>query len=195
MATADAGSRTQPAPVLLVWAVVGVQVLLILQLWVMGLGWGGVLYAASVLQGLVLLVVAVLLAVRRRLLVVLVPVVSVVLSLVLQGADALLTARACSPGAKAAVAELGLPSLVDDDDPSSYELAFPSGCSMLFAPGRPDAVVLEDLREAARRTGWAFTGEQRSDRVEISDGRWTIELEPHQDEDGPAELVVRPRRR
>ena len=188
------GSSSRPGPVLLVWAVVGVQALLALQFWVMGLGWGGVLYAANVLQGLVLVGVAVLLAVRRRLLVVLVPVVSVALSLGLQATDALLTARACSPAAKAAVAELGLSYAVDDGDPDTYVLAFPSSCSALFGPGRPDDVVLEEYRAAARRAGWEFTGEQRSDRVEISDDAWTVEVEPYRAEDGLVELVVRARR-
>ncbi|GAA1431312.1 hypothetical protein GCM10009616_18110 [Microlunatus lacustris] len=125
MATDDAGSWTRPAPALLVWAVVGVQVLLVLQFGAMGLGWGGALYAANVVQGVVLLVVAVLLALRRRLLVVLVPVVSVVLSLGLQGADVLLRAQACPPAAEAVVAELGLPAVLDDVDPSTPVIAFP----------------------------------------------------------------------
>lgn len=90
MLTDDTDLPPRPGPALLVWAVVGVQALLVLQFAAMGLGWGGVLYTVNVLQGVVLLLVAVLLAVRRRLLVVLVPVVSVVLSLGLQGAEALL---------------------------------------------------------------------------------------------------------
>ena len=68
-----------------------------------------------------------------------------------------------------------------------------------YLPSREDLldgvvdVVLEEYRAAARRAGWEFTGEQRRDRVEISDDAWTVEVEPYRAEDGLVELVVRAR--
>ncbi|GAA1436864.1 hypothetical protein GCM10009616_37620 [Microlunatus lacustris] len=175
------------------WAVVAVQACQALSFGFMGLGWGGVLYTANVVQGVALLTVAVVLAARRRLLVLLVPVVSILLSLGLQQVDTRLTARACSDEAKAAVAELGLDYVVDDGDPFTYVLAFPHGCEALFGSSQPVPTVLQDYREAGRRAGWEITSDPSSSRVEMSNAQWTVEVEPA-DEDGLVTLLVHPRR-
>ncbi|SDS53724.1 hypothetical protein SAMN04488543_1922 [Friedmanniella luteola] len=176
----------------LLWAAACVQACQALYFWVMGLGWGGVLYTANVVQGAALLVTAIALAARRRLLVLLVPVLSLLLSLGLQQVDALLTARACSPDAKAAVAELGLGYLVDDGDPFTYMLAFPTGCAALFSASDPVPVVLQHYGEAARQAGWDVVADPSSSRVEMSNARWTVEVEPAH-EDGLISLLVHPR--
>jgi hypothetical protein len=177
----------------LLWAVVGIQACQALYFWVMGLGWGGVLYTANVVQGVALLAVALVLALRRRLLVLLVPVTSLALSVGLQQADARLTARACSPDAKAAVAELGLGYVVDDGDPFTYVLAFPNGCAALFSTSDPVPTVLQNYRAAAQRAGWEVSTPPSSSRIEMSNASWTVEVEPA-DEDGLVDLLVRPRR-
>ena len=89
----------------------------------------------------------------------LVPVLSLVLSLGLQGGDAVLTTRACSPAGRAAVAELGLPYVVDDGDPFTYMLSSPSSCSALVGSRDPEAVVLDNYRKA-EKAGWKYTGTQ-----------------------------------
>lgn len=193
MGPAEVDATTR-GPVVVVWALVGLQLLQVLYFLVTGLGWNGVLHTANVVQGLVLLVVAGFLAVRRRLLVVLVPVLSFVLGLALQGTDAVLTARACSPAARAAVDQLGLSSVVDDGDPFTYLLAFPDGCSTVFGSAEPTPVVLEHHRQAARAAGWELTGQQTGSRAEVSNDRWTVEVEPSRHEPGSFELRVRPRR-
>ena len=176
----------------LLWAAVLVQACQALYFWVMGLGWGGVLYTANVVQGVALLVAALfLLATRRRLLVLLVPVLSFVLSLGLQQVDSLLTAQACSPAAKAAVAELGLDYVVDDGDPFTYTLAFPNGCAALFPSADPVPTVLQNYRQAAQQAGWEVPTVPGSSRVEMSNAEWTVEVD---DEDGLISLVVHPRR-
>lgn len=178
----------------LLWAAVCVQACQALYFWVMGLGWGGVLYNTNVVQGVALLVAAVVLATRRRLLVLLVPVASFVLSFGLQQVDAALTARACSSEAKAAVAELGLKYVIDDGDPFTYMLAFPSGCAALFGSSDPVPVVLQNYREAAQRAGWEVTTAANNSRVEMSNAEWTVEIEPA-DEDGLVNLIVHRRHR
>ena len=187
MSTRDLG----PATAVLLWVAVGLQGCLAFTFLVMGLGWAGVLYTANVVQGAAFLVVAVVLAVRRRVLALLVPVLSLVLCLGLQGADALLTARACSPAARAAVAELGLDYVVDDGDPFTYMLAFPSACSALFgARGRSVADVVADYRRAGQEAGWEVITPAGSSRVELRNARWTVEVQPYEDEDGLLELLV-----
>jgi len=174
---------------ILLWAAVCVQACQALYFWVMGLGWGGVLYTANVVQGVALLVAATLLAAQRRLLVLLVPVVSFVLSFALQQVDAELTARACSPEAKTAVAEMGLSYVVDDGDPFTYMLAFPHGCAALFSSKDPVPVVLQNYSRAAQRAGWDVTTTPSSNRVEMSNAEWTVEVEPAK-EDGLVKLLV-----
>jgi hypothetical protein len=54
-------------------------------------------------------------------------------------------------------------------------------------------IVLRDYREAGRRAGWKITSDPSTSRVEMSNAKWTIEVEPAE-EDGLVTLVVHPRR-
>ena len=188
-----AGPPVRSGLTVLLWATVAVKGVQLLYFWVKGLGWAGFWYHANLVQGLVFLVLAVVLAMRRRVFALLVPLLSFGLGVGFRQADLVMTERACSPEARAAVAELGQPYVVDNGDPFTYTLAFGRGCAAVFpAPAAP-TVVLENYRRGALAAGWELTGRQSADRVEASNERWTVEVTPYPPEEGLLELLVHPR--
>ncbi len=178
----------------LAWLAVVVQALLAFFYFVMGMGWAGLWWIANLVQGWGLLAVAVWAAIRRPLLALAVPVVSLVLMVVMLGADKVVSQHVCSPEAKAAVAELGWLPKQDEEFYFMPELG--EGCVARFNSGLPSTQVVDHYRAGGRAAGWVETGSQSSSHAEVSNTAWTVQVRVNQDDEfGLYVLQVFPRKK
>jgi len=189
-----ASNNFQRAARVVAWLAVGVQAVQVLYFFVKGLGWAGFWYQANLVQGVAFLVTAVVLAVRRPVLAILVPVVSFLVMVGIEKADEVMTERACSAAAKAAVRELG-PHYTSDEEPGDYSLAFGKGCYRIISAREPITAVLSTYEEGARKAGWEITSPRTVTRVEVSNDAWTVEVKAYPVEQGLFEVLVHPRQR
>jgi hypothetical protein len=137
------------------WVLAGVaivvQVLLVFQFFVMGLGWGGAWYVANLVQAALLLVIAVVLVRKRPLLVLPLPVLSLLLMLLFQAVDPSTKTTDCTDVELAAAAQLpappSTPSPVFQSEPAN-------GCIARFETALSAAQLLDHYRAAAQQAGW-----------------------------------------
>ena len=175
----------------LAWLAVVVQALLAFYYFVMGLGWAGLWWIANMVQGWGLLAVAVWGAIRRPLLALAVPVVSLVLMVLMLGADKVVSRHVCSPEAKAAVAQLGWLPNQDEDYDFLPELG--NGCVARFNSGLPPTQVIDHYRTRGAAAGWEVTGSQSSSHAEVSNTAWTVQVRVNHNDFGMYVLRVFPR--
>lgn len=145
-----------------------VQVLLIFQFFVMGLGWGGFWYVANLVQALVILVLAGVLVRHRPLLVLPLPVLSLLLMLVFQAVD---KPAACTEVELSAAAQLPPPP---GTAPLQFESEEPvNGCIARFETAVSADQLLDHYRTAAQKAGW-----------QVEEADWRV--------DEPGEVPVEP---
>ncbi len=138
---------------LLAGVAIMVQVLLLGYFFVMGLGWGGFWYVANLVQAVVILVIAAVLIVKRPLLVLPLPIVSLLLMLAFEAVDPSTKITDCTEAELAAVAELPPP-------PGTAPLDFRSepanGCIARFHSDLSGDQLIDHYRRAGQHAGWTI---------------------------------------
>ena len=166
-AAVPTGRRGQIVKQLLAVAAIIIQVVLLYEFWVMGLGWGGVGYVANLAQGVIILVVAGLLIRKRPLLVLPLPLLSFLLMLALQAVSLRITE--CSPPELAAAAELRPPP---GSPPPTFRSYPSSGCAATFNSSLSGQQILDHYRAAAKDAGWQVEGRSMSNETVTAEVSW-----------------------
>ena len=160
------GVPARPGPrgghVLLTVLACALQALVLFATFVMGLGWGGVTYAAALVQAGLGFVLILRLAARGRGLVLLVPLVSAGLTvgLVLTG-TALGRAAACGDAERAAVEQLAPPPGTTVE----FEGEYTEGCVARTRTSLSSQVILEHYEAELTRLGWRPTPDRQEATV------------------------------
>jgi hypothetical protein len=140
----------------------------------LGLGWAGLWWYLTLLQGVVGLVVAGVALAKRPAAALLVPPVSFGLLFLFLLLDRVVAARVCSPEVTAAAEELGpIPGFTQRPE---YRPELGKGCVARFNSPRPAAEVIERYRSAGVRHGWTLVTSQPSGRAVLRRGDLTLEV-------------------
>lgn len=174
-----AGSRPSTGSRQVTWQVlaavaVAVQAALLLFFFAMGLGWTGLWWYLTLVQGAVGVLVAVVALMRKPAAALLVPLVSVGLMFLFVMIDRLVATEVCSAEVTAAADELGpIPGFTEQPE---YRPELGEGCVARFNSPRPPAEVIERYRAAGVRNGWTLAQPQPTGHALMHRGGLTIDV-------------------
>lgn len=175
----EVGVRPSAATRPLVWRVfagiaVMVQATLLVFFFAMGLGWTGLWWYLTLLQGAVGVILAGVALAKKPVVALLIPPISVGLMLLLVMLDRLVAARVCSPEIITSADALGpIPGFTQRPE---YVPELGKGCVARFNSPRPPAEVIERYRSAGVRNGWTLAAPQPQDHAVLRKGTLILDV-------------------
>jgi hypothetical protein len=153
---------------------IAVQVMLLMGFSALGLGWTGLWWYLTLVQGAVGVLLAIVALVKKPAAALLVPLISLALMLLFVGLDRLVAARVCSPNVIRAANELG--SIPGFTERPEFRPELGKGCAARFNSPRPRAEVIERYRSAGVRNGWTLATPQPQDHAVMHKGKLTLDV-------------------
>ena len=170
-----------------------VQAVAALYYFVMGLGWGGLWWVLAVGQGVVIFIaMCLMLAWKRPLLVLPLPVLSALLASAFWTIDERLDDWACSPEALTAVNSLRRPS--DLIGRLEFEHESGKGCALFFNSRLSEPEYVQHYVDAGRQAGWEVVEAVPAQRAVLQNSAWVVTAEVNKRDTGLYILSIQPRR-
>jgi len=164
----------QPIWRVLAGVAVTIQVLLLMGFFFMGLGWSGLWWYLTLIQGAVGVVLASVSLVKKPVAAFLVPPISLCLMLLFVRLDGLVATRVCSTEVLSAANELGaIPGFTERPE---FQPELGKGCAARFNSPRPRGEVIEWYRSAGIRNGWILATPQPVDHAVMHKGTLTLDV-------------------
>lgn len=171
-----ARQSTPVRAVLRVLAVVAImiQAMLLFGFFLMGIGWAGFWWYASITEAAAGLLVTIVAHAKKPLAALPVPFVSLGLTLLFFNLDGFIATKVCSPTIIEAANGLGpIPGFTERPE---FMTELGKGCVARFNSPRPSAEVIERYRAAGLRNGWTLATSQPEGHAVLHKGTLTIDV-------------------